>query len=1391
MSDVAGLSCVLVGESNLLVHCAETLAGRGHRIAAVVTAETTMPRPAAVHRSLAEAMSTLAHPPDVLLSIVNRTILTPEEIGFARLAAINYHDSPLPAYAGVNAPSWAILRGETTHGVTWHRMARGIDDGEILVQRRFPLDADETALSLSMKCFEHALETFGELLDTLERGDVRGTPQDPARRTFFGRSRRLPRQGIIRWADTSAEICRFVRAGQFGPYANDFGLPKVLLPDGSLAAVAHAAILDPPTDEPPGTIVDVDRRSMRVVAGDGVVLNIQGLVRTDGRPFDVPPNVRGARLPLLTAAAEEGIESATVRAAETEDAVRVSLLDLPAPVRPRGLRPCKYPDPGEHVCERPAPHGKSSGEVFAPILARLAVLNGAHAFTVGIVHTAPPAFMPLRPCACRVVDVEGLAETIDRDIAAVPLPADLLLRFPDLREASLRIDSLAVCLATATGPPIANPGLVICHAPGSLTLRFAASQIGAHEAEVLAAVLCGERPPAPRTAMHEAPAVHHRVSRWASTTPDAIAIEDSGDTVSYGQLEDRTVKLASRLRAHGADHEALYAILLPQGGRFVTAMLAVLKSGAAYLPLDVSTPVHRLRDIVRDARPLGVITDESHQGTAAHLGVTVIVEDAGEACRPGEDPVVTERDDLAYVIYTSGSTGEPKGSMVEHGAIAHFIDIDIARHAIGPGDRVLHLCSVAFDASVEEILSALGAGATLVIRPATLLDSARSFLESCAEARLTIIGIYASMLGDVLTAMERRGGFPATVRLVTTGGEAVHASDAARWRAFFATRDARPPVFLNVYGLTETTIANCTSDLSEPPDLPGRVPIGRPLPGNLCRVVDEHLVDVAPGAVGELLIAGPQLARAYWNRPSINAARFVHGTAEGSRWFRTGDLVRTGPAGDLYFEGRVDRQVKVSGVRIELEDIERAMTAHPDVTQAAAMLHRMADGREILTAFFSSARPGLGEGMRRHLEQHLPAAMLPRRLEQVGRLPVNERGKIDHRALAAALDHGPVDAGSPAGGTADAAARVWRECFPWTDGESPQESFFDLGGDSLMAVHLLLRAEQETGVHVPASSFFREPNLPGLRRLLRAERSDPAFDPLLAFQPSGSGAPMYMLHGIDGDVAVYYPVVRGVGRDRPILGVRSAALLRQEELGSSVAHVAEEAAAAIRTHRPHGPWILVGYSWAGYLAYETAVQLYVQTGIVPVVIMLDSVAPLSRFSVWDRAWHVLKTAPGWALRAGWSGSIRGVSKLVRRSAVGTRSTDDTAAAWVVEHFLRLSDVYVPTREPRLAIHLIRTTPGRMTPLYRHIQGGWNDWGWQRATGCSVRVHTIRSCNHLQLLKEPVCHEVAAMVKAIGLAADSLGAAGHRDRGGARCTPEGIAVAMRPHRVAVPASVARE
>lgn len=1347
MSEPPRLSCVLIGESNLLLRCAELWTDRGHRIAGVVTADDALAIPAAVYRDMAAARTAIADRPDILFSIVNRTVLSSADIGFATRAAINYHDSALPAYAGVNAPSWAILNGESAHGVTWHLLSRGIDAGNILVQRRFPVAADETALSLSVKCFDHALAAFGELLDAIESGDLRGTPQDEVRRTLFRRAQRLPRQGIIRWTDDAAAIGRFVRAGQLGPYANDFGLPKILLADGSGVVIRKAEPLALHVAEQAGTVVGVDRTSMQVATGTGGAVALDGLALLDGRGYEPPARLRGSRLPVLSRDEERAIDSATVAAVRVEDDVRAALVALPAPLRPAGLRPHKHPDTHEHVFEFDALPHALPGDVFAPILARLWRSHGNRPFLVGISRRVPHAFMPRQPFVCQSGDAAVVGEAIERALRMPPIPADLPLRFPEVRESLLRIDSIAVVLSAEATPPTVNPGLVVWLHGGKVSLRCAAGQIEAREAACLAAALMG-RPAAdvsPRPSGFRS--VPELISQRSSSSPDAIAVEYGTEAISYAELERRVAALAALLHDHGAARETICGILLPQGSACVTAILGVMRSGAAYLPLDPSTPLHRLRQIVADARPLLVITDAASVDRGSQLGPPVIRVDAPYPPAPPAAVVMMQPDDLAYVIYTSGSTGEPKGSMIEHGGLAGFIEADIVRNRIGPDDRVLQLCSPAFDASVEEIFSALCAGATLVVRPATVLDSAAAFVDFCEESRLTIIGIYASMLGDVVTAMERRGRFPATVRLATTGGEMVNAADAARWRDFFAARGKHPPKLFNVYGLTETTVANCCGDLSCVPDLPGEVPIGRPFSENRVRVVDANLAEVEPGKVGELLIAGPQLARAYLDRPALDAARFVRDGVDGVRWFRTGDLVRMSPGGELSFEGRVDRQVKVKGVRIELEDVERAMQAHPEIAHAAAFLHRRRDGGEVLVGCFSPANAGLEDSLRRHLEARLPASMRPRRLVAVDRFPLTDRGKTDHAALAAAIDSDAEASDAAPDDAVDALSRIWRETFPWSDAGDPDESFFDLGGDSLAAVSLLLRVEQETGTRIPVSSFVVEPSLAGLRRLASSDSGAIRSDPVVPLRPDGTGPPIHIVHGFDGDVAWYTALLRRLDAGHPVFGVRSRAILPGGVLPASMAAAATEVLDAIIERQGEPPRVLLGYSWAGILAYEVAVQCARRSDRPPLVILVDAVAPVPQFRSLDILLHLARSVPGWAIRSGPRGWIRSIRRVLggARLPPSVHQAGAGTSRPMVDHFLALANNYVAPRAPELDIHLIRATASwaGKTPLdLREVHTLWSDYGWGRATGARVRVHRIRCRSHKALLQEPLNAAVA-------------------------------------------------
>jgi len=1347
-------TCLLIGESSLLPRCAEALTGRGHRVVATVTPDASIAVGENVYPSLGDARLRLEERPDFLFSIVNRVVLKPEEIAFPKLAAINFHDSPLPAYAGVNAPSWAIFYGETSHGVTWHLMRPEVDAGNILVQRQFPMAEDETALSLSAKCFEQGLDGFLELIGKIEAGNISGVPQDISRRTLFPRSKRLPRQGIICWTESAAQICRFVRAGQLGPYANDFGLPKILLPNGGLMAVGHAAVGAVLEGVAAGTIFARDAGVLSIIGGDGRVVRISELSELDGRVFDPPESLLGSKLPLLSPEQEEETEKAGLDAAKREVELLACFKNLPAPLRPWGLRPFKFHNHGEHVFEKAFESHATAGEILAPALDLLLSEEEGRPSLVGLYKKPLIGFMAVQPFISRSGNCKALAHSIDRQFAAPAVPVDLPARFPEARGAWMRIESIAVCLANDSEPEVANPGLLVCSAKGRLVLRFAASQIGRSDAAEMAAFLFGEAS-APRSQNPDSlQLVHQRISEQAANAPDAIAVVSGMEVMTYGTLERRSNFLAAKLRIHGAGRESAFALLLPQGIHFPAAVVGVLKSGSAYIPLETSMPLHRLRSIVRDARPLGVITDQAHLHIARQLIEDVIVADFEEGTVPFDGEVLIDPEDLAYLIYTSGSTGEPKASMIEHRALAHFIDADIKRNSIGPGDRILQLCSLGFDASVEEIFSALCSGANLVVRPATLLDSAQSFLNFCEESRLTIIGIYASMLGDLTVAMERSGRFPESVRLATTGGEMVNAGDAQRWRDFFAKRSLLPPRLLNVYGLTETTVANFTADLSLPGEFADDVPIGTPLPGNMARIVDDNLADVPVGEIGELLLAGPQLARAYWNRGAITSQRFFIDPADGTRWFRTGDFVRSSPGGSLYFAGRVDRQVKVNGVRIELEEIERAMLAHPDVAHAAVVLHRTKNSREIFAGFFSPAREGLGERLRRHLEQRLPEAMRPRRLIGVEVFPVNDRGKTDYAALTTQLEKSSGAEGKGRGNGEDAVSHVWQDFFPWCDPSDTHESFFNLGGDSLLAVRLLLRIEQDSGAHIPVSSFFREPSQAGLRKLIASDQSDCANEPVIPLQPEGKSPLIYIVHSFDGDVGGYSELIKSLGSHQPIFGVRSRAILGTEGLPATMEKAAAEVLDSIIGQGGKPPKILIGYSWAGILAYEVAVRCCREFNAKPLVIMIDTVAPVPRFHRIDFLLHILRSIPRWAMRTGPRGWIRSLKRILFSNSKPEPKDHKTiyrTSKSISDHFLGLTDNFQATEEPHLEVHLIRATAAwtQTTPLDTGgIQNSKRDYGWQRTSGAKIQIHSIASNNHLDLLRPPKTLVLAETIRGI-------------------------------------------
>ncbi|HEY0696937.1 MAG TPA: amino acid adenylation domain-containing protein, partial [Micromonospora sp.] len=617
------------------------------------------------------------------------------------------------------------------------------------------------------------------------------------------------------------------------------------------------------------------------------------------------------------------------------------------------------------------------------------------------------------------------------------------------------------------------------------------------------------------------------VTRQVARTPRHPALIAGDTTLTYAELDTAADRLAEMLTDRGVGPERIVALLLPRSATAVVAVLAVLKAGGAYLPIDPAHPEGRIRYLLDDARPTLVLTVSglAHQvpGTrclvlddpAVHLRLTMA--DAGPLPRPGR----ATPGNAAYVMYTSGSTGRPKGVVVEHRAIAGYVAHAAPVYQLGERSVVLAAASFGFDVSLLEIFGSLAAGATVVLAGDEQRSDADALHRLLARHGVTVAHVTPAVL-DLLRPAE----LPA-LRTVSVGGDVLGAEQVARW----TTGDR---LLWNGYGPTETTVEITRSRCTPSP--PGSVPpIGRPLPNAAAYLLDGCLQLVPDGEVGELYLAGPALARGYLGRPGVTAGRFVADPfgAPGGRMYRTGDLARRNPDGELVFAGRTDDQVKIRGVRIEPGEVEAELTRCPGVARAAVVAATDPRGDRCLAAYVVAA-PGSGldrEDVVDHLSAFLPDHLMPAWIGVLDALPLTTGGKVDRNALPA-----PSADGEPAGGRAEprtAAERTLCGLFADVLGMPAvgiEDGFFALGGHSLLATRLLSRIRAVFGVELGIRAVYEAPTVAALAgRLDGAGHARPALRPVARPQrPPRSFAQfrLWFQRELEGPTATYNHPIR-------------------------------------------------------------------------------------------------------------------------------------------------------------------------------------------------------------------------------------------------------------------------
>jgi amino acid adenylation domain-containing protein len=826
---------------------------------------------------------------------------------------------------------------------------------------------------------------------------------------------------------------------------------------------------------------------------------------------------------------------------------------------------------------------------------------------------------------------------------------------------------------------------------------------------------------------------HQAFERQADLTPLAIAVICDSGKITYAELNWRANRLAHQLRALGTRRGGFVGICLTRSPDMLVAVLAVLKSGAAYLPLDPSYPAARLETMLEDAAPTVLLTTQSlATALPRHAARAVFIEHtpAADAGDDNIDASVTCAD-VAYLMYTSGSTGRPKGVLVTHGAVANYIAWRHSYFPLHATDRCLQKASLSFDDSVWEILEPLGAGASVILaRPGFEFDSAY-LVQLIAQQRVTA----ACFVPSLLRMIVEEPGIEScqSLRRLTTGGETL--SVALQQRVL---RRLSGAALYNGYGATETTIASTFWKCVE---LPGQrsVPLGRPIANTQVYVLDAQLQPVAAGVAGEICIGGAGVALGYLNLPALTAERFIPSpfSSTPGNIYRTGDLGRLRADGVLEFIGRADQQVKLRGARIELGDIEAALLEHPGVPAAAALSTDSSDGAGSVVAYVvasDSQAPPAAE-LRQHLRARLPASMIPSRIVTVPALPRTASGKLDRQALAAAadaLDHDSLYV-EPRDELEARLVEIWKRVLEVRP-IGIRDDFFALGGHSLSAARVALAIEQAFDRHVPAGLLLERPTIELLALRLRADAGVERRASLVALETRGAGRPLFLVHQINGDLVLYRELARALAGERPLYGLQALGLEDRATPHESIEAMAAHYLREIRVVQAHGPYAIAGHSTGGLIAFEMAQQLSRAGERVEFLAIIDADAALASGRCLSDAVRLqvdmLRRLPA-AHRWNYLGAnlARWIKSLLRRTQglAAPPMPQASSEYGVVRRAMERAVRDYRLRKYSGAVTVFRAEDRRVTGTYERTLG------WKPLAGGGVRVIDVPG-DHLTMLR---------------------------------------------------------
>ncbi len=714
--------------------------------------------------------------------------------------------------------------------------------------------------------------------------------------------------------------------------------------------------------------------------------------------------------------------------------------------------------------------------------------------------------------------------------------------------------------------------------------------------------------------------IHGLIEAQVLRRPAAVAVEctrnGATERLTYAELDARANRVAHTLRDAGVGRDARVALCLDRSVDTVIAILGVLKAGGAYLPIDPDYPDDRIEFTLRDAGAVFLLTDTARQGRltrlAPELRAMTVAEAVAAGASDGAPGVAVAPRDMAYVIYTSGSTGRPKGCMIEHRNVTRLLVNDRSAFDFNERDVWTVFHSFAFDFSVWELFGALIFGGRAVVVPREVAQNAPDFLALLEQTGTTVLNQVPSAFQPLMEEAVAQNA-ALKVRYVIFGGEALKPALLQRWRAY------RPEArLINMFGITETTVHVTFKEIGETEIESGLSNVGRPIPTTTLYVLDRMLKPVPIGVAGELCVGGLGVARGYLNRPELNAERFVpdpYASEAGALLYRSGDLGRQLPDGEVEYIGRRDHQVKLRGHRIELGEIEAALLQEHGVRQAVVLVREDTTGDQRLVAYvvLAAGITATAAVFRDALRASLPEIMVPSAIEFLDRIPLTGNGKVDLRALPVPRS---AASGKPYRGPRHTIeheiVQIWESLLSPGRPISVLDDFFDIGGHSLLAIKMLAQIERIRGQRVPLAWLFESSTVAALAARLETQFVSEREPALVTLQAGRSGTPVAFVHG-DWTGGGWY-----VRRLAPLVSADSPFIVFPtlgadgDELPWTVEKMAAHNIAELKKVQPRGPYRIVGFCMGGLVAFEMARQLRGAGDDVAHVVVIDTIPANAR-----------------------------------------------------------------------------------------------------------------------------------------------------------------------------------